>query len=593
MKSFLKKSPIRIPFHKRLFITIFSLFFLFVIIVSVFQYQREKYFREQMLSTTLTKYNTLIMYEIRKNGISNASFSEIHKFIDISEIRITIIGLNGKVLYDSERHDFTHMSNHLNRPEIVAARQKGYGYSIRFSESVDRDFFYSAQKYENMYIRTALPYNTQTVQLLQVDSQFVYFLVILFVLMVMTLFYFSYVLGKNISRLRDFAVSAEQNHLRENIDTFSQDDIGEISEKLVKIYNRLMRTKTALSIEREKLFMHFRFSREGLAIFSKDKKEILTNSLFIQHINMISDFSLEHAEQVFMLKEFSPIIEFLENGLTTYQKREEVVSKKVKIQKGGKSFEIDCVIFEDKTFEISIYNSTQQEEENRLKRQLTQNISHELKTPVSSIQGYMETILSMPDLDAAKRQLFLERCYAQSKRLSYLLSDISMLNRMDEANTLFDIEDVEVSRIVKDIHNEIQLELDKKNISIEYKNWPEKISIQGNSSLVYSIFRNLFDNANTYAGENIKITISCYRQDAEYYYFSFADSGTGVAEEHLNRLFERFYRVDKGRSRKIGGTGLGLAIVKNAVLFHKGEISAKNRPEGGLEFLFRLKKKLS
>ncbi|WP_243345383.1 ATP-binding protein [Parabacteroides sp. FAFU027] len=593
MKPFFKKNSMRVPFHKRLFITIFSLFFLFVIIVSVFQYQREKYFREQMLSTTLTKYNTLIMYEIQKNGISNAAFNEIHRFIDLSEIRITVIDLKGKVLFDSERHDFFNMSNHLNRPEIIAARQKGYGYAIRYSESVDRDFFYSAQKYGNLYIRTALPYNTQTVQLLRPDNQFIYFLVILFLLMVLTLFRFSHVLGKNISHLRDFAVSAEKNELRENMFSFSNDDIGEISEKLVKIYHRLVRTKTALSIEREKLFMHFRFSREGLAIFSKEKKEILTNSLFIQHINLISDFPLENAEQVFQLKEFTPICDFLDASLSLRQKREEVVSKKVKIMKGGKSFEIDCVIFEDKTFEISIFNNTQQEEENRLKRQLTQNISHELKTPVSSIQGYMETILSMPDLDPAKRQLFLERCYAQSKRLSYLLSDISMLNRMDEANTLFDIEHVEVSRIVHDIHNEIQLELDKKNISVEFKNWPEKIFIEGNSSLVYSIFRNLFDNASTYAGENVKITISCYRQDAEYYYFSFADTGTGVAEEHLNRLFERFYRVDKGRSRKIGGTGLGLAIVKNAVLFHKGEISAKNRPEGGLEFMFKLKKKLA
>jgi Signal transduction histidine kinase len=533
------------------------------------------------------------MYEIKKNGISSTSFNEIHKFIDLSEIRITIIDLKGKVLFDSERHDFVHMSNHLNRPEIITASQKGYGYAIRYSESVDRDFFYSAQKYGNLYIRTALPYNTQTVQLLQVDSQFVYFLIILFLLMVLTLFRFSFVLGRNIARLRDFAVSADKNELREKTYTFSQDDIGEISEKLVKIYHRLVRTKTALSIEQEKLFMHFRFSREGLGIFSKDKKEILTNSLFIQHINLISDFPLENAEQVFQLKEFTPVCDFLDASLSLRQKREEVVSKKVKIMKGGKSFEIDCVIFEDKTFEISIFNNTQQEEENRLKRQLTQNISHELKTPVSSIQGYMETILSMPDLDPAKRQLFLERCYAQSKRLSYLLSDISMLNRMDEANTLFDIEHVEVSRIVHDIHNEIQLELDKKNISVEFKNWPDKIFIEGNSSLVYSIFRNLFDNASTYAGENIKITISCYRQDAEYYYFSFADTGTGVAEEHLNRLFERFYRVDKGRSRKIGGTGLGLAIVKNAILFHKGEISAKNRPEGGLEFLFRLKKHLN
>ena len=113
----------------------------------------------------------------------------------------------------------------------------------------------------------------------------------------------------------------------------------------------------------------------------------------------------------------------------------------------------------------------------------------------------------------------------------------------------------------------------------------------GNYSLLYSIFRNLMDNAIAYAGTNIHINISCFREDENYYYFSFADTGIGVSPEHLNRLFERFYRVDKGRSRKLGGTGLGLAIVKNAVLIHGGTISAKNNQGGGLEFVFTLAKR--
>lgn len=117
-----------------------------------------------------------------------------------------------------------------------------------------------------------------------------------------------------------------------------------------------------------------------------------------------------------------------------------------------------------------------------------------------------------------------------------------------------------------------------------------KIQLRGNYSLLYSIFRNLMDNAIAYAGTNIHINISCFREDENYYYFSFADTGIGVSPEHLNRLFERFYRVDKGRSRKLGGTGLGLAIVKNAVLIHGGTISAKNNQGGGLEFVFTLAK---
>ncbi|MEI7677087.1 MAG: ATP-binding protein, partial [Bacteroidales bacterium] len=589
MNHYFKRKLLGIPFHKRLFYSIFILALLFVIIVSVFQYQREKYFREQMLSETLNKYNTLVLFEVKKRGISDDLFKEIGKIVDLPEMRLTLINNRGTVLYDTQKHDVSQMTNHLNRPEIIDANKYGTGFAIRYSASIDREYFYSAQKYGNLFIRTALPYNTDTIKLLEVDYQFIYFLIALFLITIFTLFRFSYLLGRSISRLGEFVNRAEDNSLQDDDILFSNDDLGEISKKLVALYKRLATTRTALSIEQEKLFMHFRFSREGLAIFSQNKKEILSNSLFIQQINLIADTQLQSTEQVFQLPEFEPIKAFVESTNSILDKKAEAVSNRINIRKGGHAFEVDCVVFEDKTFEISIFNISAQDEENRLKRQLTQNISHELKTPVSSIQGYLETILSIPDLDPQKRQLFLERCFAQSKRLTYLLTDISLLNRMDESNSLFDIETVDVSHIIREIVSETQLDFDKKSITVELINIPQKALIAGNSSLLYSIFRNLFDNAGNYAGENIRVILNCYRQDSNYYYFSLADTGVGVAEEHLNRLFERFYRVDKGRARKIGGTGLGLAIVKNAVIFHKGEISAKNRPEGGLEFLFSLK----
>ena len=160
---------------------------------------------------------------------------------------------------------------------------------------------------------------------------------------------------------------------------------------------------------------------------------------------------------------------------------------------------------------------------------------------------------------------------------------------MDEAPELVEKEQVNLSKIVENILNEVALGLEEKHITVVNK-LPSEVILTGSSSLLYSIFRNLTDNAIAYAGNDIQITINCFREDEKFYYFSFSDTGVGVPEEHLNRLFERFYRVDKGRSRKLGGTGLGLAIVKNAVLFHGGTIFAKNMPKGGLEFVFTLKK---
>lgn len=243
------------------------------------------------------------------------------------------------------------------------------------------------------------------------------------------------------------------------------------------------------------------------------------------------------------------------------------------------------------SYEISINDISRQEEETRMKRQLTQNIAHELKTPVSSIQGYLETILSNPDLPADKREFFLERCFSQSSRLTHLLRDISVLNRLDEASNMFDLTDISIPNLVKEIEKESAKKMEEKGISSEVI-LPGNPVIHGNYSLLYSIFQNLYNNAIAYAGENIHITLNCYKEDPNFYYFSFSDTGVGIPEDHINRIFERFYRLDKGRSRKIGGTGLGLSIVKNGVNFHRGQISAKSTPGKGLTFFFTLKKKV-
>lgn len=226
--------------------------------------------------------------------------------------------------------------------------------------------------------------------------------------------------------------------------------------------------------------------------------------------------------------------------------------------------------------------------ETQMRRELTQNISHELKTPVTSILGYTETILEHPEMDDATQRQFIERTQSQAHRLSSLLQDISMLNRMDYASEMITMGRVDVSSIVSDIIKETALAAEAKHMTV-YNHLPEIIITNGNNSLIYSIFRNLMDNAINYAGEGKTIAISAFEQDDKWY-FSFSDNGVGIPVEHMSRVFERFYRVDKGRSRSLGGTGLGLAIVKNAVMLHGGTIIAQAPTNGGLCFKFTLKK---
>lgn len=583
-----------LSFSRKLFLSVISLFLVFAACFIAYQYQREKEYKVELLDTQLQNYNERLQQEIRYTPDSLwASVLDhyISRYVT-GGLRVTIVDLKGDVLYDSyDTYIQGDFNNHLNRSEIQKALKSGKGYDLRrTSETTGMPYFYSATLFHNYIIRSALPYDINLMNSLAADSHYIWFTVIVTLLLMFVFYNFTSRLGTAINQLREFAKRADKNEpIEMDIQSaFPHNELGEISQHIIQIYKRLRQTKEALYIEREKLITHLQTSREGLGVFTKDKKEILVNNLFTQYSNLISDSNLQTTEEIFSINEFQKITHFINKAQSRPSDKEEK-RMSLNIHKNGRIFIVECIIFQDMSFEISINDITLEEEQIRLKRQLTQNIAHELKTPVSSIQGYLETIVSNEHISEDKMRTFLDRCYAQSNRLSRLLRDISVLTRMDEAANMIDMEKVNVSLLVSNIINEVALELEEKQITVVNSLKP-KIQLRGNYSLLYSIFRNLMDNAIAYAGTNIRIDISCFREDESFYYFSFADSGIGVPPEHLNRLFERFYRVDKGRSRKLGGTGLGLAIVKNAVLIHGGTISAKNRQGGGLEFVFTLGK---
>lgn len=583
-----------LPFSQRLFLSVIFLFLGYAVCFMLFQYNREKAYKIELLNTQLQNYNNqLCDFLADHHGVNSDSMQSYVTTHMMPNLRVTLIEPSGKVVYDNTNANRKSFTNHSSRKEVQDALMYGSGYSIsRQSESIQgEEYFYSARYYPpyRIIIRSALPYNLSLTEHLQADSGYLWFALIICLVLIFIFYRFTRKLGKSITKLQQFAMKADRNEPidMDILQTFPKNELGEISQHIIKIYKRLHRAKEALYIEREKLISHLQTSHEGLGVFTKERQEILVNNLFTQYINNISDRNLRSTNEIFDIPELQPIIEFLNRNEGNFSKEEKRYA--MHLNKNARSFTVECIIFQDMSFEISINDITQEEEQARLKRQLTQNIAHELKTPVSSIQGYLETIISNPNIPQENVRVFLERSYAQSNRLTFLLRDISVLTRMDEAPELVEKEQVNLSKIVENILNEVALGLEEKHITVVNK-LPSEVILTGSSSLLYSIFRNLTDNAIAYAGNDIQITINCFREDEKFYYFSFSDTGVGVPEEHLNRLFERFYRVDKGRSRKLGGTGLGLAIVKNAVLFHGGTIFAKNMPKGGLEFVFTLKK---
>lgn len=227
-----------------------------------------------------------------------------------------------------------------------------------------------------------------------------------------------------------------------------------------------------------------------------------------------------------------------------------------------------------------------EQEKNRIKRQLTNNINHELKTPVASIQVCLETLLSGINLSDEKRLELIERCYMHNEQLRCLLNDVSLITRIEDGSALISKESVVINEIIGEVAEELDIIPEEERMTL-HTDFNEKVVIEGNLSLIGSIFRNLTENAIAYS-EGKNIYISLLENNDKMCRIRFEDDGKGVLKEELPRLFERFYRIDKGRSRSKGGTGLGLAIVKHAVLFHNGTITATNRPNGGLRFEFSL-----
>ena len=533
----------------KLFYTIIILFLLFAGCFVLYQHSREQSFRVDLLQSQLQDFNQEVYYILQDDSITvpnkqqTAMLNRLVTRQNKSGLRLTLIDTKGKVVYDSFNGDLRIFENHLNRVEVRQALGLGSGFDMRrMSKTFGTPYFYSATYTPPLpvVVRSALPYNTELVHSLRTDRQYLWFAVLITVILIII---FVFVIHK----------------LRSSIS------------------------------QKENLLTHLRISREGLAVFDANRQLIMSNTLFNQYGNIISDNLLSKDEEILNVKEFSPLLTFLEQ----YTNRSFIGSEpstSVTIDKEGRVLLITCVIFFDHSFEISINDITQMEEQTRLKHQLTQNIAHELKTPVSSIRGYIETMIERGDnLDNEKRKHFMERCYAQSDRLSHLLQDISTLNMMDNKQSAANPEPVNISILVGEILKDVALALDSHHMAVN-NSLPDNLIVSGDRSLIYSIFRNLTDNAIAYAGEGKEISIRMFRTDDEFYYFSFADNGVGVADQHLSRIFERFYRVDKGRSRKLGGTGLGLAIVKNAVIMHGGTISAKRNVGSGLEFIFTLKK---
>ena len=466
----------KITYSRRLFLWLVGYSILLVVCVLFFQYKREKDFKAGELNAQLQVLNERIIHQLETGNIDINTVD----VDDFKDLRVSIVDSSGQVIYDNSL-DALPNTNHLRREEISEAIRFGTGYTLRrHSESTGETYFYSARKGANgIIVRTAVPYSVSLDGLLQADKGFLWFLAGLTIIMCTLGYFATRRVGLHVRRLKLFAESAERGNKIYDDEPFPHDELGDISNHIVRLYVSLQQ-----------------------AISERDR---------------------EHSAALH-----------------------------------------------------------EQQEKERIKKQLTNNINHELKTPVASIQVCIETLLNHPDMGKEKRIEFLTRCLANNQRLQQLLSDVSLITRMEDGAKSIVREQIDLKEIIRDVVEERSEIAEKHGFTIQ-NDVVKPIEMKGSRSLWESVFFNLIDNAISHSGGN-KITVTQMPSSLNKIILTLCDNGCGVAEEHLPRLFERFYRVDKGRSRAAGGTGLGLSIVKNAVQLHRGSITVSNNPNGGLCF---------
>ena len=368
---------------------------------------------------------------------------------------------------------------------------------------------------------------------------------------------------------------------------FADDDLGTLGEELRQLFSESEEKVQRTEEMRQHLIALFDLSKIGIALFDSNGTTLFANTHFIQFASMISSraLPLESLSELLTEESMQPIGDFISSSPGGEER-----SRRAMIPSGSHIFEVKAFRSASETFDLTIEDVTVSVQTAQLKREMTSNITHEIRTPLTSIRGYLET-LRYSDLSPEQQAAFTDKAYRQAERLSAMMDDIRLISQMDEREAEeYRMEELDLGLVVEEARIAFADRIEQSGDRF-VNEIPDGLTIHANNSLIHSVFQNLIENSLRYAGEGVTLCFSCYHRDDEYVYLSYYDTGRGVPEEKLSRIFERFYRIDSGRTRDRGGSGLGLSIVRNAIRLHGGQIQARRHsPEGGLEFLFTLHK---
>ncbi|MFH1231663.1 MAG: ATP-binding protein [Planctomycetota bacterium] len=571
-------------FFTYLTLIIISLITLSLIAINLFT---RTYLEEinQHLDNTVQLVRVVVSNITEKGQVLDVKIKELGKTV---RTRLTIIDKDGKILADSDG-DISAMENHNNRSEVIDARRTGVGHSTRFSHTVLIDMLYLAHPLNpddpgGKIIRVALPLHQINIVTHQVYRTVGVIFLVLVIVAVLMGFWIIQKIVRPVNLIVRTAESISRGDFSDRVTTPSNDEVGKLAQTINLMGDELQKRFSEINREKATLNIVLSSVREGVIAIDINQKIIFANtaaeSLLAVNVNQIMDKYLWEAVRN------NPFIGFVKEYLanpSTASAHKDIISP------ADKPLRIYCLPIKEVpgSFMVVIYDISESLKYEQLRKDFVANVSHELRTPLTFIKGYVETLKEDNLNDKEKAQEFLNIIDKNVRQLANLVEDLLELSRLESREGIARIRPIKPEKVINDVIDYFRPAIEKKQHTVIKNIQADCPEISADPDMLAKAVGNLLDNAIKYTPQNGLIGISAVRQ-SNAIEITVKDNGVGIPEEDLPRIFERFYRADKSRSREMGGTGLGLAIVKHIAQLHHGEVTVESTVGSGSRFIITL-----
>jgi len=579
-----------------LIIVLVIFIFTFLIISELNKY--DKYLTKKRLLTTANLTTEVLIPALENPQIDDVQ-SVVSRLGEKTGVRITVIDENGLVLGETDKNP-REMENHSERPEIKQAFNNEIGESLRYSTTLQKEMFYVAVPYEAKngtsltVIRTSLPLSIIQQTLLPLESKVIYTGIVLTILALLLSLVVSKTTTKSLTGIINISEELAKGNLNVDIPiSESKGEIPKITMALNHMAQKLNEVFKQLSHEKNQIEAVLSAMSEGVMVVSEKGKIILTNNIFKEMFNLTDDPFQKSYWEVLRNKE---VIKLIDGVLQNWKPD----NKEVFYLYPEERYYLANVIpltSPEREIIVVMFNITEFKKLENIKADFIANVSHELRTPLTAIKGYTETLEEGAFEDPQEQKHFIKIIKRHADRLINIVSDLLVLSEVEGRDVLSqqnengDLEDVNVNEVIRSSLEALKSNALEKELKVSFNPSDKEHIITASRFLLEQMFINLIDNAVKYTPDHGEVGIEITDKN-EYLTIEIYDNGIGIPKDSLPRIFERFYRVDKTRSRKMGGTGLGLSIVKHIVIIHGGKIDVESEEGKGSRFRISLPKKV-